>query len=128
MNPPSAIAPGTDPLHMIIGAAVVLVVLILLAIFLSGPIRRLVIFVANVFCTLIVILTTLFGGAAGWGGIKAAFPPATDAVVVAGTVFGAFLGFLIAAFLTAFLYLLIEIAENTRRSSDLSGIRPPPAS
>jgi hypothetical protein len=124
MNPVSAINP--DPLLAMAIAAGVLIVMILLAVFLSGPIRRLVIFVANVFCTLVVILTTVLGGLAGWGGTKEAYPAATNMVIVAGSLFGAFLGFVVAAFLTAFLYLLIEIAENSRRGGDVQGSPFPP--
>ena len=117
-------SPPTDPLQVVAVAAGFFIFLILLSIWLSRPIRRLVIFVAQVFCTLVVILTTGAGGMAAWFGTKSAYPIASEAVVILASVIGAFLGFVIAAFLTAFLYLLIEIAENSRRSGELPNVRP----
>jgi hypothetical protein len=125
MNPPSALPSGTDLPTVIAVAVGLLIILILLSIWLSGPIRRLVIFIAQTFCTLVVILTTISGGATDWVAVQSLYPGSEKTLAIGmGTLFGAFLGFVIAAFLTAFLYLLIDIAENSRRAGD-AGMRPP---
>jgi hypothetical protein len=124
MNPPSALPSGTD-LPTVIAVAVGLLIILILLSGYRGRSGGLVIFIAQTFCTLVVILTTISGGATGWVAVQSLYPGSEKTLAIGmGTLFGAFLGFVIAAFLTAFLYLLIDIAENSRRASD-AGMRPP---
>lgn len=73
------------------------------------PIRRFIIKVAELVAYLAIIVLTLIGGISGW--ITAL---ASGASVTLGIILGALGGFVVAATGSAILFLLMDIAENTR--------------
>jgi hypothetical protein len=74
------------------------------------PIRHFIIKVAEVVAYLSIIVFTLLGGVSGW--ISAL---ASDTSVPLWIVFGAVCGFVVAAAFSAIFFLLVDIAENTRK-------------
>ena len=83
-----------------------------------GMVRRAVIFVAQILALIFIVVATVAGALAGdawianaapmFGGIVALLPSAPISIA------GAIAGFFISVLLTAFFFLLIEIADNTR--------------
>jgi hypothetical protein len=74
------------------------------------PIRHFIIKVAEVVAYLAIIILTLIGGVSGW---VSAIASETSKPV--GIILGAVAGFVIAATFSAILFLLVDIAEKTRR-------------
>ena len=75
------------------------------------PIRHFIIKVAEVVSYLAIILFTLLGGVSGW--ISAV---ASQTSAPLWIIFGAVCGFVLAAAFSAIFFLLVDIAENTRKS------------
>jgi hypothetical protein len=75
------------------------------------PLRHFIIKVAEVVAYLAIIVFTLMGGISGW--ISAV---ASGTSVPLWIIFGAVSGFVIAAAFSAIFFLLVDIAENTRKT------------
>ena len=121
------------------GFAVFLLVVLLL----RRIIRTMFIKTAEIFVLLAAILFILACGLLGFGsaytiaaiatelGVPGSIFGQADTVSTFGLVLGLFVGFLIAAIFSAVFFLLVEIAENTRRTAGVleqllaRGNRPP---
>ena len=107
------------------GFAVFVVIVLLLRRF----IRTMFIRTAEIFVLIAALLFVILCGALGIGsaftiaalaeqfGVPRALFGQGDAVYVFGLALGLFFGFLIAAIFSALFFLLVEIAENTRRTA-----------
>jgi hypothetical protein len=80
-----------------------------------GGFRRIVIALANILAIIGIVLSTIGGGFSGAASSQIYGGGGATAMVV-GFVLGALVGFLVAAILAAFLFLLTEIATNTRQT------------
>ena len=108
------------------GFAVFVVVVLLL----RRLIRTMFIRAAEIFVLIAALLFVIACGALGVAsaytiaalaaqfGVPRALFGQGDSVYVFGLAFGLFFGFLIAAIFSALFFLLVEIAENTRRSAE----------
>jgi hypothetical protein len=74
------------------------------------PIRHFIIKVAEVVAYLAIIVFTVLGGISGWISAVASSTSATLWII-----FGAVCGFVMAAAFSAIFFLLVDIAENTRK-------------
>jgi hypothetical protein len=104
-------------------ALVVLVAILALAIFVLVrfriSIRRLIIRTSELLALLAILLSTLASGvtSASWAGMQARLSDAPEGLyVVIGFALGALSGFVASAIVLAIWFLLIEIAENTRKT------------
>ena len=74
------------------------------------PVRHFIIKVAEVVAYLAIIVFTVLGGIFGWISAVASGTSATLWII-----FGGLCGFITAAAFSAIFFLLVDIAENTRR-------------
>ncbi len=97
-------------------AAAVIIVLIVVSIVLRSFIRRLVIRVAEIFSIVVIVLGTAAGAfsAYGWAVMSPMNSPGTNFPVIAA-ILGGIGAFVVGAITFAFLFVLINIAENTRK-------------
>jgi hypothetical protein len=96
-------------------AVAVLFILLLLSILYRASLRRFVIRIAELFSIISVVLATVVGtiSAYGWASLNDAWQGTYMPVIIA--VLGGIGGLVSAAIVFAFLFVMIEIAENTRK-------------
>jgi hypothetical protein len=97
-------------------AAVVLVVLILISMVLRAPIRRFVIRTAEIFSIVAIVLGTAAGAlsAYSWAVMSPMYSSGTSFPIIAA-ILGGIGAFAVGAITFAFLFVLINISENTRK-------------
>ena len=83
-------------------------------------IRWLVIRIAEVLAIVVILLSTILGGLSGafWAAVRSSLLGGPDGVYLfIGFVIGALSGLILSAITLAFLFVLIDISENTRKTA-----------
>jgi hypothetical protein len=85
------------------------IILLVSSIVFRSAIRRIVIWIAEVLSVIIIVFGTMIAGVVSYSTLPSQNPMVTAMAVAIGTL-------IIFSVLFAFLFVLIDIAENTRRS------------